>query len=306
MADVDGVQAAVAEYQPLTFPRVSCHPRDSHRRASLVYTASWDGRPVRRVSWEPGRARCTRPSVGDAESSRSPERARSRCSSDRRPSNVRSVSDAGAYPDAWGSPSGPARPEWWSRLDRRNRYPRRDPRSRRRSSLDREFPLGKRSMKPGGWSLRVVTQEIAWRFRGPAAVWQPAASEDDSDRQVRPHVIVTHDWSGYGLAWAPSGTEIWFTATRPGPCLRRTCGPSRSRARCERCIARRLACAPRHLQRRQGPAVSKHHSHRSRVSDSLVISANATSPGRWPQPSEDSHPTVGQCSSRMSCSQHLR
>jgi hypothetical protein len=28
---------------------------------------------------------------------------------------------------------------------------------------------------------------------------------------------VTREWAGFGLAWAPSGTEIWFTATRPEP-----------------------------------------------------------------------------------------
>ena len=28
---------------------------------------------------------------------------------------------------------------------------------------------------------------------------------------------VARDWAGFGLAWAPSGTEIWFTATRPAP-----------------------------------------------------------------------------------------
>ena len=28
---------------------------------------------------------------------------------------------------------------------------------------------------------------------------------------------VARDWAGIGLAWAPSGTEVWFTATRPAP-----------------------------------------------------------------------------------------
>ena len=28
---------------------------------------------------------------------------------------------------------------------------------------------------------------------------------------------VARDWAGFGLAWVPSGTEIWFTATRPTP-----------------------------------------------------------------------------------------
>jgi hypothetical protein len=82
-----------------------------------------------------------------------------------------------------------------------------------------EFPAGTPVHEArAAWSLRVSPDgtRVAF-FEGP--VWfgsRPDAMITVIDRSGRKSTIA-RDWSGLGLAWAPSGTEVWFTATRPVP-----------------------------------------------------------------------------------------
>jgi Tol biopolymer transport system component len=81
-----------------------------------------------------------------------------------------------------------------------------------------EFPAGTPVHEArAAWSLRVSPdgRRIAF-FEGPAVFeGVPAAMVTTIDRAGQKTTLTT-DWAGYGLAWAPSGREIWFTATRGG------------------------------------------------------------------------------------------
>jgi hypothetical protein len=86
-----------------------------------------------------------------------------------------------------------------------------------------EFPIGtKVHESPASWSLRVSPDggRIAF-FDGPQIFGaSPNASLIVIDRSGTKSTIV-RNMSGLGLAWAPSGREVWFTATtgRPVPSL---------------------------------------------------------------------------------------
>ena len=104
-----------------------------------------------------------------------------------------------------------------------------------------EFPAGTTVHEtPAAWSLRVSPDgsRVAF-FEGPVMFGSAAqAMITVVDRSGRKSTV-TRDWAAFGLAWAPSGTEIWFTATRPIPVnMRRRSMPCRSRASSGRCIAR--------------------------------------------------------------------
>ena len=104
-----------------------------------------------------------------------------------------------------------------------------------------EFPAGTTVHEArAAWSLRVSPDgsRVAF-FEGPLLFDSaPEAMITVIDKSGRKSTVA-RNWAGFGLAWAPSGTEIWFTATRPAPGeSRRTCLPSRSRESSERCIAR--------------------------------------------------------------------
>jgi hypothetical protein len=91
----------------------------------------------------------------------------------------------------------------------------RDPGSNRPWTV--EFPAGTTVHEArAAWSLRVSPDgsRVAF-FEGPftSAPQQMITVIDRSGRKS----TVTSGWNGIGLAWAPSGTEIWFTATRPAP-----------------------------------------------------------------------------------------
>jgi eukaryotic-like serine/threonine-protein kinase len=82
-----------------------------------------------------------------------------------------------------------------------------------------EFPAGKTVHETrAAWSLRVSPdgRHVAF-FEGPVMFGSaPQAMITVVDRSGRKSTVA-RDWAGFGLAWAPSGTEIWFTATRPAP-----------------------------------------------------------------------------------------
>jgi hypothetical protein len=81
-----------------------------------------------------------------------------------------------------------------------------------------EFPVGTAVHEAkAAWSLRVSPDgsRVAF-FEGP--VWfesAPTAMITVIDRSGRKSTV-SRNWAGIGLAWSPAGTEIWFTATRPG------------------------------------------------------------------------------------------
>lgn len=81
-----------------------------------------------------------------------------------------------------------------------------------------EFPAGTPVYKaPAAWSLRVSPDgnRVAF-FEGPEMFASaPHAMVTVIDRAGN-RTPLARDWAGFGLAWAPSGREIWFTATRPG------------------------------------------------------------------------------------------
>jgi hypothetical protein len=81
-----------------------------------------------------------------------------------------------------------------------------------------EFPIGTKVHEAAAvWSLRVSPDgsRIAF-FEGPVLFGgEPDAMITVVDRGGRKSTIAT-GWAGIGLAWAPSGREVWFTATR-GP-----------------------------------------------------------------------------------------
>jgi hypothetical protein len=82
-----------------------------------------------------------------------------------------------------------------------------------------EFPAGRTVHEtPAAWSLRVSPDgsRVAF-FEGPVMFGSaPQAMITVVDRSGR-KTTVARDWAGTGLAWTPSGTEVWFTATRPVP-----------------------------------------------------------------------------------------
>jgi hypothetical protein len=79
-----------------------------------------------------------------------------------------------------------------------------------------EFPAGNTVHETrAAWSLRVSPDgtRIAF-FEGPVQfAAEPRGSVTVVDRSGRKSTL-SKNWSGTGLAWAPSGTEVWFTATK--------------------------------------------------------------------------------------------
>ena len=81
-----------------------------------------------------------------------------------------------------------------------------------------EFPVGTTVHEARfAWSLRVSPDgtRVAF-FEGSAGVFDGAPESKITviDRSGRKSTLAD-DLSGLGLAWAPSGTEVWFTAARP-------------------------------------------------------------------------------------------
>jgi hypothetical protein len=80
-----------------------------------------------------------------------------------------------------------------------------------------EFPAGTTVHEArAAWSLRVSPDgsRVAF-FEGPVVFGgSPEAMITVIDRSGRKSTV-SSGWTGIGLAWAPSGDEIWFTGTRP-------------------------------------------------------------------------------------------
>ncbi len=80
-----------------------------------------------------------------------------------------------------------------------------------------EFPAGTKVHEARtAWSLRVSPDgsRVAF-FEGPMLFGSaPQAMITVVERSGRKSTMA-RGWAGYGLAWAPSGREVWFTATRP-------------------------------------------------------------------------------------------
>ena len=81
-----------------------------------------------------------------------------------------------------------------------------------------EFPVGTTVHEArAAWSLRVSPDgsRVAF-FEGPGGVFDgsPESKITMIDKSGQKATLAA-DLSGIGLAWAPSGTEVWFTAARP-------------------------------------------------------------------------------------------
>ena len=80
-----------------------------------------------------------------------------------------------------------------------------------------EFPAGTTVHEArAAWSLRVSPDgsRIAF-FEGPALFDGATDANRHGDRSGRAQDDrLARNWTALGLAWAPSGREIWFTATR--------------------------------------------------------------------------------------------
>ena len=81
-----------------------------------------------------------------------------------------------------------------------------------------EFPVGTTVHEArAAWSLRVSPDgsRVAF-FEGPLLFDSaPEAMVTVIDKSGQKSTV-SRGWSGLGLAWAPSGRELWFTAARPG------------------------------------------------------------------------------------------
>ena len=104
-----------------------------------------------------------------------------------------------------------------------------------------EFPVGTTVHEArAAWSLRVSPDgsRVAF-FEGPVLFDSAPESMITVIDKSGQKSTVSRGLSGFGLAWAPSGSEIWFTAARPRQHRRdRSCMPSRSRESNARCTAR--------------------------------------------------------------------
>ena len=209
----------VAEFQPATFRKgVVSSARFTPDGQSFVYTASWDG--------EPYAAFLGRPGSGDARDLALPD---SRIVSISRagdmavlfgPQNIErafGVRTLARIPMAGGARrdvlTGVVDADWIPGTDALAVI--RDPGGRRPWTV--EFPAGTTVHEArAAWSLRVSPDgnRIAF-FEGPLLFDSaPEAMVTVIDKSGHKSTV-SKDLTGYGLAWAPSGREVWFTATRP-------------------------------------------------------------------------------------------
>jgi eukaryotic-like serine/threonine-protein kinase len=183
---------------------------------SFVYSASWDGAPYEIFLGRPGSpdARDLALSTGRILSISA--------SSDMAvvfgPQNIQQpfgVRTLGRVPMAGGARrdlfTGVVDADWIPASDELAIV--RDPGSSRPWTV--EFPAGTIVHEArAAWSLRVSPDgsRIAF-FEGPGLfTTEPRASVTVVERSGRKSTVTTN-WSGLGLAWVPSGKEVWFTAT---------------------------------------------------------------------------------------------
>ncbi len=214
-------EPSVAEYLPVTYRKGAVSSaRFTPDGQSFVYSASWDGQPYASF-------------LGRAES---PD-ARDLQLKD---SRIMSVSRGGEMAVAFGPQNithtfgdrvlsripmaggarrdvliGVVAADWIPGTDALAVI--RDPGGNRPWTV--EFPAGTTVHETrAAWSLRVSPDgsRVAF-FEGPVMFGSAAqAMITVVDRSGRKSTVA-RDWAGFGLAWVPSGTEIWFTATRPTP-----------------------------------------------------------------------------------------
>src|SRR5688572_1943924 len=212
---------SVAEFVPATFRKGAVSSaRFTPDGLSLVYSASWEGQPYAAFL-----GRTASPDARDLHL---------------RDARIMSISQAGDMAVLFGSQnithtrgermlaripmaggsrrdvlSGVVDADWIPGTDALAVV--RDPGGNRPWTV--EFPAGTTVHEaPAAWSLRVSPDgsPVAF-FEGPVMFSsRPRAMITVVDRSGRKSTVA-RNWTGTGLAWAPSGSEIWFTATRPVP-----------------------------------------------------------------------------------------
>ncbi len=208
------------EFQPVTYRNgVVTAARFTPDGRSFVYSASWEGQPYG--------AFLGRPESPDARDLQLPE------------ARIRSISRAGDMALVFGPQTiersfgertlaripmaGGARRDLLTAIMDADWIPGtetlaviRDPGGNRPWRV--EFPAGSLVHEaPAVWSLRVSPDgsRIAF-FEGPVLFDGQATSKVTIvDRAGRKTTVAT-GLSGYGLAWPPAGTEVWFTAAQRG------------------------------------------------------------------------------------------
>jgi hypothetical protein len=212
---------SVAEYLPATFRKGAVSSaRFTPDGQSFVYSASWDGQPYAAFLGRPAN-----PDARDLQLKDARIMSISRAGDMAvlfGPQDVTHTSGArtlARVPMAGGARddllTGIVDADWIPGTD--NLAIIRDPGNNRPWTV--EFPAGTIIHEArAAWSLRVSPdgRRVAF-FEGPVMFGSaPQAMITVVDTSGRKSTI-TRDWAGFGLAWAPSGNEIWFTATRPAP-----------------------------------------------------------------------------------------
>ena len=215
---------AVAEFLPVTFRRGVVSSARFTPDGSIVYSASWEGRPYQTFLGRLGRS----PADSGADA-RDLQLADSRVLSVSRtgemallfgPQNI--VRTIGAQTLARIPMAGGARRDMLTGVVDADWIPGtetvaviRDPGGNRPWTV--EFPAGRTVHEARtAWSLRVSPDgnRVAF-FEGPVVFGiSPQAMITVIDTSGRKSTIA-RDLLGSGLAWAPSGREVWFTATGP-------------------------------------------------------------------------------------------
>lgn len=209
----------VAEYFPATFRKGTISSaRFTPDGLSFVYSASWDGQPYAAFLGRPANPDARDLQLQDA--------------------RIMSISHAGDMAvlfgpqnitHTWGlrtlariPMAGGSRRDILSGVVDADWIPGTDTLAVIRDTGDNrpwtvEFPAGKTVHETrAAWSLRVSPdgRHVAF-FEGPVMFGSaPQAMITIVDRSGGKSTVA-RDWAGFGLAWAPSGNEIWFTATRP-------------------------------------------------------------------------------------------
>jgi hypothetical protein len=210
-------QATVAEYRQVTYYRgVVSSARFTPEGRSFIYSASWEGQPYGVFLGRPESAdgRNLGLQAGRILSiSRAGDMAVLFASQNiQRSFGMRTLA---TVPLAGGSRrdllDGIVDADWIPGTDRLAVI--RDPGSNRLWTI--EFPVGNTVHEArAAWSLRVSPDgsRVAF-FEGPVLFGnQPDAIVTVVDRSGR-KTTLSRNWAGIGLAWAPSGSEVWFTAT---------------------------------------------------------------------------------------------
>ena len=105
-----------------------------------------------------------------------------------------------------------------------------------------EFPIGKVVYETTGWVSHVRVSPDGKRV---AFLDQPIVGDDRGSLSIidgsgKKQSIPVECESTQGIAWAPSGNEVWFTCASKASGAR--CSPRRWTAACGRCCACRAAC----------------------------------------------------------------